>query len=93
MKIGGNNPLNLSTGNYNYTIIDNNGCTFSDSVFINDFHKILLFHLLKTMLVLVASLMEVSILLQLEELLHILLIGILDNQLKISVVYRQGTIL
>ena len=35
-------------------------------------------------------LMEVSILLQLEELLHILLIGILDNQLKISVVYQQG---
>tara|TARA_B100000683_G_scaffold121597_1_gene119467 strand:- start:1131 stop:6497 length:5367 start_codon:yes stop_codon:yes gene_type:complete len=33
---GGNNPLNLSTGNYNYTIIDNNGCTFSDSVFINE---------------------------------------------------------
>ena len=25
---GSNNPLNLPTGNYNYTIIDNNGCTF-----------------------------------------------------------------
>ena len=34
--MGSNNPLNLSSGNYNYTIIDNNGCTFSESVFINE---------------------------------------------------------
>ena len=31
----GSNPLNLSAGIYNYSIIDSNGCTISDSITIN----------------------------------------------------------
>jgi len=31
---GGNNPLNLGAGTYGYTVIDNNNCTYSDSITI-----------------------------------------------------------
>ena len=33
---GNNNPQNLSSGSYNYSITDNNGCTYSDSILINE---------------------------------------------------------
>jgi len=31
---GGNNPLALAAGTYGYTVIDNNNCTYSDSIII-----------------------------------------------------------
>ena len=31
---GSINPLNLTTGSFEYTVIDNNNCTYSDSIFI-----------------------------------------------------------
>ena len=34
--MGTNNPLNLSSGIYNYSITDNNGLYFSDSIFIDN---------------------------------------------------------
>ena len=33
---GNNNPQNLSSGSYNYSITDNNGCTYYNSITINE---------------------------------------------------------
>ncbi len=33
---GGNNPLALSAGSFNYTVTDSNGCSLSDSIVINE---------------------------------------------------------